>query len=121
MSVVFLITDVEPLQDFAILVSNESGTVGSQEDLSYCFCQSSSADPESPITRYDTTCFEPLHGRYLTILLRSNAQIAVICEVQVYGGKCVLMYDFDPLTLKVPPIICSRRKFQILPLFHNNK
>ena len=28
---------------------------------------------------------------------------------------------FSFLTVKAPPIICSRRQFQILPLFQNNK
>ena len=32
------------------------------------------------------------------------------------------MFTVKPvLTLKAPPIICSRRQFQILPLFQNNK
>ena len=82
----FFITDNEPLYDFAVLVRNDSDTAESEEDQSYCYWQSTSADPASTNTRHDITCFQPLQGRYLTIVKRSPSTQLSLCEVQVYGG-----------------------------------
>ena len=43
------------------------------------------------------------------------------CNLPFRDPEVVLVVFCSFLTLKVPPIICSRRQFQILPLFQKYK
>ena len=52
----------------------------------------------------------------------SALAVKALARLSVYAGSSeTWLLSIDSLTLKAPPIICSRRLFQFCRLFKNNK
>ena len=86
----------------------------------------------APTRLLQIACFQQQFSTHMhfvcsvLIIFSCRVRIHISCELSAglqQSPKILkeMEVTHNTLTLKAPPIICSRRQFQILPLFQNNK